>query len=107
MGRNYVRARDVLPDALLKAVCEALGGRPSFMWVPAVRNLRKKERNDRVLALHAQGFPVATIADRLFLSERTVWRILARARDEKPAADGANPEPPPVAGDSTCRHSAT
>ena len=87
MGRNYVSARAVLSEELLQRVCEAVGGRQAFMWVPAVRNLHKMERDRQALDMRARGFPAATIADRLFVSERTVWRILARAREENATAD--------------------
>ncbi len=93
MGRHYVSAREVLPEGLLQAVCDAVGGRPVFMWIPGRRNLNKVERDRRVLALHAQGYPVAGIADRMFLSERTVWRVLARARGSTAVTQDRHPNP--------------
>ena len=86
MGRHYVSAREALPEELLKAVCDAVGGRPVFMWIPGRRNLNKDDRDQRILGLHAQGYTVAAIADRMFLSQRTVWRVLARARAQRETA---------------------
>ena len=72
----------MLPDTveLLEAVSKAVGGRAAFLWIAARRNLHRKRRDQFVLALHADGWDARKIADRMFLSERTVYRILARKR---------------------------
>jgi DNA-binding NarL/FixJ family response regulator len=80
MPRNYVNAEAVLSVELLEAVSKAVGGRPAYLWIAARRNLNRKRRDQFVLALHADGWDARKIADRMFLSERTVYRILARKR---------------------------
>ena len=80
MARHYKNAEAVLPKGVLDAVSEALGGRSAFLWVAAKGNLQRDQRNERVLELRAQGWQIRMIADSLFLSERTVFRILERER---------------------------
>ena len=94
MPRYYTSARDVLPAELLEAVSEAVGGRAAYMWVPANRNLRRNERARQVLDLRERGYTVSAISDRLFVSERTIWRILARERDAEAPADAVGPQAP-------------
>ena len=92
MPRYYLNAEAILPSDLLDAVSKALGGQPAFLWIAAQRNLNRKRRNQYVLALHADGWDAGKIADRLFLSERTVYRILAKKRaPAAPPASGVGP----------------
>jgi DNA-binding NarL/FixJ family response regulator len=92
MPRYYVNAEAVLSVELLEAVSKAVGGRPAFLWIAARQNLHRKRRDQFVLALHADGWDARKIADRMFLSERTVYRILARKRAA--AAPSATPHGP-------------
>jgi DNA-binding NarL/FixJ family response regulator len=79
--KRYVKAADVLPRELLHQVSEALGGTEAYVWIPAARNINRCERNRYVLDLRRRGFSVREIAIRLFMNERTVWRVLARLRE--------------------------
>jgi len=80
MPDRYVNAADVLPPEVLEGVLNALNGRSACLWVPARKNVNRKGRNQYVTRLHAAGHSAADIAERLLISERTVWRILAKER---------------------------
>jgi DNA-binding NarL/FixJ family response regulator len=82
MGPRYTNAAQVLPEELLAAVREKVGRSGCFLWIPAATNVTRARRNEMVVRLQAKGHSVAAIADRLFISQRTVFRILARARAE-------------------------
>lgn len=86
MAPKYANAAEELPEELLAAVREKVGKRGCFLWIPAERMVSRKRRNEFVVRLYAEGHSSAAIADRLFISQRTVFRILARAR-----AKGAKP----------------
>lgn len=89
-----INAARVLPEELLKQVSDALRGRACQLWIPARKNLNKLARNRYIVRLRDEGHTAADIAARLFISERTVWRVLARARrarrapSARPASDG-------------------
>lgn len=80
MAPRYTNAAEVLPEELLAAVRERLGPGGCFLWIPAAGNLTRARRNELVAKLYAEGHSTAAIADRLFISQRTVFRILAKAR---------------------------
>ena len=70
----------VLPPDVLEAVSKALNGRAGFLWVPTHKNIRRSDRDRYALRLREEGLLVPDIAKKLFVSERTVWRILAKER---------------------------
>ena len=80
MHPHYLNAVAVLPPDTLDAVSKALNGRSAFLWIPAHRIIRRAERDRYIVQLRREGFPVHHIAMKLFLTERTIWRILARER---------------------------
>ena len=80
MARHYVKATEVLPRPLLEAVSNALAGKCAFLWIASKRNLNRGQRDDAIVSLRAGGWSVPRIAESMFLSERTVWRVLARGR---------------------------
>jgi DNA-binding NarL/FixJ family response regulator len=80
MGIRNVNAAKVLSPELLAQVSDALGGGACNLWVPGHRSIGRHHRNGYVLSLHERGHSAADIAARLFISERTVWRILATKR---------------------------
>lgn len=106
MAIRTVSAARVLPEELLHQLSEALGGGACCLWVPARKNLNRLGRNSYVIRLHAEGHSAADIADRLFISERTVWRILARERARRapsdPGRDQKSPCPRGNQGGGTC-----
>ena len=83
MDPRYLNAVAVLPPDVLQAVSEALGGRAAFLWVPAHKNIHRADRHRYAVCLRQEGLPVSHIAMKLFVSERTVWRILARERKQR------------------------
>jgi len=80
MTPRYTNAAEVLPEELLAAVRERIGRGGCFLWIPAAGNLTRARRNELVAKLYAEGHSTAAIADRLFISQRTVFRILAKSR---------------------------
>ena len=79
-GRSYFNAAAILPPEVFELVSGALAGKAGFLWVPARRNVNREARSREVLRLFNEGLRISEIAERVFISERTAWRILARAR---------------------------
>ena len=79
MGRRYLKAKDVLPEALLAEVSRALNGRSGMLWIPRAS---KALRNAYIEQLSSVGNTEAEIADRLFLNGRTVRRVLAAMKKQ-------------------------
>jgi DNA-binding NarL/FixJ family response regulator len=80
MAIRTVSAARALPPDLLRQLSDALGGGACCLWVPARQNLNKAARNRYILQLAEEGYSSLDIAGRLFISQRTVWRVLAKAR---------------------------
>ena len=89
MGYRTVNASRVLPEELARQVCDAMGGGGCLLWVPSRKNLNRLGRNRYIVRLHAEGHSAADIAGRLFISERTVWRVLAKRKAECALSDPA------------------
>jgi Mor family transcriptional regulator len=82
MAKQYLNAAKVLPAEILKGVSKALGGKAVYLWVPAAMSVKKADRDAYAVDLFQQGYNAAEIADRLFVSVRTVRRILAKIKRE-------------------------
>lgn len=78
--RRYVNALDVLPLDVVQRISEARGGGEVFLFVPATRPNWRELRAQRVVELYEKGLRVDEIAGVVFVTERSVWRILARKR---------------------------
>lgn len=89
MAIRTVSAARVLPEELLHQLSDALGGGACCLWVPARKNLNRVGRNRYIVRLHEEGHSAADIAGRLFISERTVWRVLARERARRASSASA------------------
>lgn len=83
MPQRYVNAAEMLPEELLTAVRERLGGGGCTLWIPTGRSISRERRNEFVVNLYSEGYSSAEIAERLFISQRTVFRILAAAKSRK------------------------
>lgn len=89
MASRYVNAAETLSADLLDAVYKAVGEKPCYMWVPARHSKNRLERDQYAVQLHEEGYAAADIAVRLFISERTVWRILAREKARRASSEEA------------------
>jgi len=92
MTDRYLSAARVLPEELLNQLSDALGGGACCLWVPARKNLNRLGRDRYIVRLQEEGHSAADIAGRLFISERTVWRVLAKEKARRapsaPAGSG-------------------
>lgn len=70
------KARDVLPEALLKQVQQHYTGR---LWIPKPVN-RAHRRRGQVLALYMQGRKQVDIALIVKLTPQRVWQIIDKER---------------------------
>ena len=77
-NQRYVNAEYALPKDLYEKVKRHLAGR--LVWFPGECGKNLEVRNEYVRKLRAENQTVSEIADRLGLSARHVWRILARRR---------------------------
>jgi len=93
----HLNAQDVLPWELLDALTKALNGEATYLWVPSRESLNRGRRGDYIVALHRQGLTAQEIADRLCLSVRHVFRILAKRKaaslPSRPNVDQKREEP--------------
>ena len=80
MVQGYLNAKKALPPEVFAAVFEAVGGKPTFLWVPGRPSDSRSRRNAYVLHLTEEGFTAESIASQLFISVRQVRRILAAER---------------------------
>jgi len=89
MRHRYKNALSVLPREVFETVSEALDGRSCYLWVPAIRNANLERRNAYIVDLTNLGHSAADVAGRLLISERTVQRVLEKAR-KKPQQQGGD-----------------
>jgi len=80
MGCRCVNAARDLPPEVFAALTAALGHRPAHVWVPGPGSSTRNRRDAYVLRLTQEGHTAGSVAARVFISERTVRRILAKAR---------------------------
>jgi Mor family transcriptional regulator len=80
MGRRYLKAMQVLPRELVEAVSKAMGGKSAYLWIPSGEVLKRESRDSYIQSLADEGYTAVEIADRLFLSERSVWKVLRKMR---------------------------
>ncbi len=77
---RHLNAVEILPEDLLLQISELVDGRALTLWLPSRETINRQKRNDYVATLAEQGFTAAAIADRLFISDRQVRRILKKHR---------------------------
>jgi hypothetical protein len=83
MARPYENAEKLLPPDLLKEVQKYVGIRGCLLWVPGSGVTQRQKRCVEVLRLRDNDYPIAHIAMRTAMSDRTVRRILERYRKGK------------------------
>jgi len=81
---RFVRGVDVLPPELLEHVQRHVDGR--LVYVPARATTERRERDDQIVRLHAEGRRAQELAARFGISERRVHQVLRR---ERAGAQGA------------------
>ena len=79
-SQRYLNAEEILPDELLDHISELVGGRSVILWLPSRSSINRRRRNAYAVELSEQGYTAAAIADRLFISDRHVRRILKKQR---------------------------
>jgi len=80
MKSQCMNAAKELPPELFAALTAALGKRATLLWVPGAPKSTRGSRDAFALRLTEEGHSAGSVAQQLFVSERTVRRILARAR---------------------------
>ena len=85
---GYKKAAHVLPQHLLRAIQEYVDG--EYLYIPRKEENRKQwgevapcraqraARNSEMAACRKAGWTVSQLAERYFLSEKAVYKILAR-----------------------------
>ncbi|BBF44399.1 hypothetical protein lbkm_3112 [Lachnospiraceae bacterium KM106-2] len=84
---NYKRAEEVIPVELLTVIQEYVNG--EYLYIPRKSNQRKswgetsgykkqlKQRNDEIIKSYQAGQTVKELAERYYLSEKSIYRIMA------------------------------
>ena len=94
MDPRYLNAKAVLPPELVRQISDVLQGRAAFVWVPARKNINREDRDRYIVRLRDEEYPVAHIAMKLLISERTVQRALKRDRARRAPSDTATRQGP-------------
>lgn len=88
---GYIKAGDVLPRDLLRAVQRYIDG--AYLYIPRGEQTRRAwgettrareilgKRNAAIFKEYSEGQPVAEVAKRYFLSEKTVYKIIRLMRN--------------------------
>ncbi len=71
----------VLGVERVRAISQALGG--GSLDIPLCAQLLLSQRNTEILDRHESGEPISDLALRFRMTERTIYRILREARDER------------------------
>ncbi len=91
---GYKRADDVLPESILKSLQKYVSG--ETIYVPKKSACRKKWgsntdvneklrlRNQQILEQYQKGIAVKELAQRYFLTEKSIQRILRNMRAKPP-----------------------
>ncbi len=91
---GYKRADDVLPESILKSLQKYVSG--ETIYVPKRNAGRKKWgsgtgvneklrlRNEQILELHRKGIAVKELAQKYYLTEKSIQRILKNMRAKPP-----------------------
>lgn len=90
---GYVKADDVLPEKLLIAVQQYVDG--MYLYIPRHPEGRKKwgevkhthdlleTRNRELYGKYLKGVSVSDLADQYYLADKTIYRIIARLKQEQ------------------------
>ncbi len=91
---GYKRADEILPDDILKVLQQYVSG--EAIYVPKATEVKRRwgtctgtierlhQRNQEMYAEHESGVSVKELAQRYYLTEKSVRRILRNIRTEPP-----------------------
>lgn len=83
---SYKRADEILPEEVLKLIQKYIDG--EFIYIPRVQGLRKEwgsgtsikfelaKRNEKIYLEYTDGCTVTKLAEKYFLSEKSIQRII-------------------------------
>ena len=82
---RYMKAADVLPPDLLAQVQAYIDG--EYLYIPRRETSRKpwgaaNGRKAETLARNQEGTSVDQLAEAYFLAPKSIWKIIARLRNE-------------------------
>ena len=82
---RYMKAADVLPPDLLAQVQAYIDG--EYLYIPRRETSRKpwgaaNGRKAETLARNLEGTSVDQLAEAYFLAPKSIWKIIARLRNE-------------------------
>ena len=83
-GENHKLTEAVGLDAALMIQARLAAAHIKHFDVPRMFGRLQQARRNRILAMRAEGVKVADIALALGLTERGIWKALAKARDDAP-----------------------
>ena len=90
---RYMKAADVLPPDLLAQVQAYIDG--EYLYIPRTETSRKPwgaangrkaetlARNQEIYRRYREGTSVDQLAEAYFLAPKSIWKIIARLRNEK------------------------
>ena len=91
---SYKRADEILPQEILKILQKYAGG--ELIYVPKCGETRRKwgtntgtrenlnVRNKQILAEHKKGVTTKALAEKYFLAEKSIQRIIRNMRQKPP-----------------------
>lgn len=97
---RYLNAQEVFPAEIIELLQNYADG--EYIYIPRKNEKRKKwgestgakeetaRRNSSIYMQYKQGKPVGTLAESFYLSEKSIWRIVAQEkRTEEAIKNGA------------------
>lgn len=89
---GYKRAEQILPDEIIELIQNYVDG--TYIYIPRKENTRRAwgegtqirtellERNEQIYAEYQQGSTKKSLAEKYFLSEKSIQRILRERKRE-------------------------
>lgn len=90
---SYKKATHILPPELLRQIQEYVDG--AYLYIPRLSGRKKgwgsatatrrelQERNHQIYADHLGGMPTGRLAEKYFLSPKSIQRIVGKIKKEK------------------------
>lgn len=87
---GYIKAEQVLPDEIIKLIQQYVDGKNIYIpkredtksdWGEISGTRRKlQERNKHIYEAYISGSKVHELAEKYFLSEKSIWRIISEQK---------------------------